>query len=219
MDPADLVQRFPRLYHMAADGSWPNIAHHGLLSVTALLDLFEISDPLRSQLEAQRRPDSVLIEHPVHGQAVIRDNKPLLESRLAGCLQGGMTAEEWYRLLNARTFFWPTRKRVDTLLGAAAYRAAPQIVITISTERLVAARHDAICLSIINSGATRPFAWPRGPDTFIPLVRFDFAARKRYGKSAIAELTVDYAVKDMLSVTERVDRHFPDGASATVWIP
>ncbi len=202
---------------MAADGSWPGIAQHGLLSATALLDLFEITDPLRYQLEAQRRPESRVIQHPVHGQAVIRDNKPLLESRLAGCLQGGMTPEQWYRLLNRRTFFWPTRKRVETLL--AAYRGAPQIVITVSTERLVAAHSDAICLSIINSGATRPFARPRGPDTFTPLDAFDFDARKRYGHTAIAELTVDYAVKDMLSVTERVDQHFPDGASAPLWTP
>lgn len=219
MDPVELAQRFPRLYHMAADGSWPSIAQHGLLSATSLLDLFEIADPLRFQLEAQRRPDSVPISHPALGHAVIRDNKPLLESRLAACLQGGMTPEEWYRLLNVRTFFWPTRKRVDTLLGAAAYRAAPQVVITISTERLVAAHAGAICLSIINSGATRPFAWPRGPNTFTPLRTFDFAARKRYGQTAIAEVTVDYAVKDMLSVTERVDRHFPDGTSVTLWTP
>lgn len=202
---------------MAADGSWPGIARHGLLSATALLDLFEIGDPLRFQLEAQRRPDSVLIDHPVHGHAVIRDNKPLLESRLAGCLQGGMTPEQWYRLLNARTFFWPTRERVDTLLDAAAYRTSPQVVVTISTERLVAAHADAICLSTINSGATKPFAWPRGPDTFTPLAAFDFSARKRYGKRAIAEVTVDYAVKDMVVVTERVERHFPDGSRSTVW--
>ena len=204
---------------MAADGSWPSIARHGLLSATALCDLFEVTYPLRNAIEAQRRPDSVGIDHPVHGHAVIRDNKPLLESRLAGCLQGGMTPEQWYLLLNARTFFWPTRERVDTLLGAAAYRTASQVVITVSTERLVAAYGDAISLSAINSGATRPFAWPRGPDTFIPLAAFDYAARKRYGKNAVAELTVDYAAKDMGAVTERVDRHLSDGSSITLWTP
>ena len=125
MDAAELARRFPRLYHMAADGSWPSIAERGLLSTTALLDLFEVLEPRRSEIEAPAEPESVVLEHPQHGQVTIRDNKPLLESRLKGCLLDGVTTEEWYRLLNRRVFFWPTRKRVDTLLGAAAYRAAP----------------------------------------------------------------------------------------------
>src|SRR5262245_53924072 len=101
---------------MAADGSWPSIASRGLLSATALLDLFEVPEPDRTEIEGSSRPDSVAIEHPRYGRAVIRDNKPLLESRLSGCLEDGLAPEDWYRLLNQRAFFWLTRKRVDKLL-------------------------------------------------------------------------------------------------------
>jgi hypothetical protein len=202
---------------MAADGSWPGIARHGLLSTTALLDLFEIDGDVRFQIEAQRRPASVPIAHPANGRAVIRDNKPLLEGRLQSCLEGGMTPEDWYRHLNRRVFFWPTRSRVETLLGAAAYSADPQVVLTLSTARLVSRYGDAITLSTINSGATRPFAWPRGPATFQPLSSFDFTARRRHGRKAIAEVAVDYAVTDMTKVTKQVARHLPDGTTELLW--
>lgn len=217
MEEADLVRRYPRLYHMAADGSWESIAEHGLMSCTALLDLFEVAEPTRSEIEAQRRPQSVRIEHPDLGIAVIRDNKPLLEGRLAGCLQDGMTPSDWYRLLNHRVFFWPTRKRVDTLLSAAAYRDAPQVVITVRTKDLVAAHANRITLSAINSGATRPFAWPRGARTFLSIDEFDWETRRRHGQSAIAEVAVDYAVGDMTDVVERVVRHRPDGSEELLW--
>lgn len=203
---------------MAADGSWPSIASWGLLSATALLDLFEVPEPRRSELEAARRPDSVLIQHPHYGRAVIRDNKPLLESRLKGCLQDGLTPEDWYRLLNQRVFFWPTRTRVDNLLGAATYRSTPQLVLTVPTEQIVDLHHDAISLSIINSGATRPFARPRGASTFQSIDDFDFEARRHRGQQAIAELTVDYAVPDMASMVESVVRHLPNGESETLWL-
>lgn len=217
MDAADLVRRYPRLYHMAADGSWESIVERGLLSCTALLDLFEVAEPRRSEIEAQRRPDSVLIEHLDLGTAVIRDNKPLLEGRLASCLQDGMTPSDWYRLLNHRVFFWPTRKRVDTLLSAAAYRDAPQLVITVRTDDLVAVHADRISLSTINSGATRPFAWPRGARTFLSIEEFDWEARRRYGQSAVAEVAVDYAVRIVTDVVERVVRHRPDGSEELLW--
>jgi hypothetical protein len=217
MEAEDLIRRFPRLYHIVADGSWDSIAERGLLSCSALLDLFEVPEPRRSAIEAGRRLESVVLEHPQHGRAVIRDNKPLLENRLAACLQDGLSPVDWYRLLNRRVFFWPTRKRVHTLLTAAAYRDAPQLVITLRTERLVATHRDLITLSSINSGATRPFAWPRGLTTFRSIPDFDWGARRRYGQSAIAEVAVDYAVENVVDLVEHVVRHLPDGDAELVW--
>ena len=43
LTPEYLAQRWPRLYHMAEAGSWESVKRHGLLSTTALLDLFEVS--------------------------------------------------------------------------------------------------------------------------------------------------------------------------------
>src|SRR5438552_474742 len=96
-----LVRKYPVLFHMAENGSWDSIARNGLLSTSALLDLFEVPSSVRETIESARRAESIPIQHPRHGQAVIRDNKPLSESALISCLED-MTPQEWYRLLNAR---------------------------------------------------------------------------------------------------------------------
>jgi hypothetical protein len=70
---------------------------------------------------------------------------------------------------------------------------------------------------MINSGATKPFAWPRGESTFRSIHDFDFEARRRRGQYAIAEVTVDYAVPDMLDIVESVMRHLPDENSEVLW--
>jgi hypothetical protein len=51
----------------------------------------------------------------------------------------------------------------------------------------------------MNSGATQPMAFPRGYRTFLPIEEYPLAERrKKYGtKSAVAEVTVDYAVPDL----------------------
>jgi hypothetical protein len=40
--PERLASRYPVLFHMAEDGSWESIRERGLLSTSALLDLFEV---------------------------------------------------------------------------------------------------------------------------------------------------------------------------------
>jgi hypothetical protein len=112
MDPDELIERFPRVFHVTEAGAWASIRHHGLLSTSALRDLFEVEDPLRSRIETQPRPDSVVLEHPAAGRAVIRDNRPLRLDVLGRCLDG--TVADWCRLLNARV-----------LLGERASPAQP----------------------------------------------------------------------------------------------
>lgn len=202
---------------MAVDASWPIIVRHGLLSTTALLDLFEVSDGDRAAIESERRPHCVELEHPAHGRAVIRDNKPLLETRLARCLEDGLTPADWYRTLNSRVFFWPTKNRLETLMSAEAYRATPKLVITVDTAALVGRDGHKVTLSPINSGATRPYAVARGASTFRSLADFDWEARRRYGKNAVAEVAVDYGVSDITEVAESAVRHLPDGGTELLW--
>lgn len=90
---------------MAESGSWPSIRNHGLLSTSALLDLFEIEGKERHAIETQCRPESITIHHQVYGSAVIRDQKPLREKTLQNLLDG-MTTAEYYLMLNQKTFFW-----------------------------------------------------------------------------------------------------------------
>lgn len=195
---AQFVHHYPRLYHMAECDSWPSIRKHGLLSTTALLDLFEIKGALRRSLESQHRPDSVTITHPQHGKAIIRDQKPLRPGALAKCLVG-MTPEQWYRTLNGYVFFWVTEERLKTLLAARAYRNRTHTVITVDTARLLETNAKAVRLSPINSGSTIYNPRPRGGDTFQRLSSYPFEERRRLRglASAVAELAVQYSVSDI----------------------
>lgn len=86
-----LWEKYPQMFHMAEPGSWPSIQKHGLLSTSSLFDLFEVPRKDRIAIETYRRPNPVPLMHPVHGSALIRDQKPLSEKRLAACLTGGIT--------------------------------------------------------------------------------------------------------------------------------
>ena len=55
----EVITDCPRLFHMAESGSWDSIRERGLLSTSALLDLYEISDPDREAIESTRRPTSI----------------------------------------------------------------------------------------------------------------------------------------------------------------
>ena len=209
----DLVAYFPALYHMAEDGSWESIRRHGLLSTSALLNLFEYSGPRREEIEARRRPTSIHIKHPVHGTAAIRDQGPISDAALRRWLID-MTPTDWYRLLNARVFFWLGRRRLETLLGARLYRGQAHIVLTVDTAAVVERHVDRITLSPINTGATHRGGSPRGANTFLPIRAYPFRAGRRSAASlaeSIAELAVEHSVIDIEELVTRVER-VRDGA-------
>ena len=218
MNVEDLVATYPRLYHMAEAGSWPGIHRHGLLSTSALLDLFEVDGNLRATLESARRPESVILTHPVHGTAVIRDQIPLREGPLRQCLIG-MTPVEWYRELNRRVFFWLHETRVVGLLRGQAYRGRPHDVLTIDTASLVAAYEDQITLAPINTGSTIYNPRPRGVGTFLPIADYPFDdwRRRRSRRSAVAELAVAGAVPDVVNHTLVVESRQADAVLQTLW--
>ncbi len=217
----DLAAAFPQVYHMAHQDSWPSINEHGLLSTSALLDLFEIDGAERRTIEAVHRPDSLTITHPIHGRAVVRDQKPMSEKKLARCLTHGMTPADWYRELNHRVFLWATRERLSTMVGARAYRAHPQTVLTISTRRLVDRHGDVIQIATINTGNTAYNAVSRGPDTFVPLADFDYDAsrRKRGPQRAIAEVVLEYSLPDVRDLINLVERWIDGRPSEVIWRP
>lgn len=206
VDPEDLAHRYPLLYHMAEAGTWESIRRHGLLSTSGLLDLFEVTGAERERIESQRRPESIIIEHPEHGTAVIRDQKPMREAAIASCLTD-VTPRQWYEILNRRVFFWLTRKRLITLLTARAYKAKVHCVLTVDTARLVEKHIDGITLSPINSGSALYNPRPRGSRTFQSPRDYPYAERHklRGEQDAIAELAVDYAVRDIEDFVVRAD--------------
>ena len=219
MDFDDFVTRHPRLFHMAEAETWGQIQRHGLLSTTALLDRFEINGSRRFEIESMRRPQIVDIEHPVHGRAQIRDNKPLREQFLKECLRD-MSLQEWYELLNRKVFFWVRPERLETLLNARAYRARAHDVLTLDTAAVLDRHGDTAALASINTGATLyPSAPARGRGTFASVADFDFeeARRRRGPAEAVVELTVDYAVPDIDGLVLKVERRQQGVATQVLW--
>lgn len=206
MDPADIVSHYPRLYHMAQRGSWQSIKRHGLLSTHALIDLYEVEEPVRSAILRQRRPSSVPLQHEEHGEAIVRDQIPLREKALRGCLTD-MTLEEWLDVLNSRVFFWLDEPHLETLLGANAYRNESHDVLHVDTALLLERHLDSVRLSPINSGSTLYNPRPRGSTTFLPVAEYPFNdRRKARGKDAIIELAVENRVPDIKDLVVRVER-------------
>jgi hypothetical protein len=211
---ADLLEHFPRLWHMAEDGSWDSIKKHGLLSTSALLDLYGVNGAERAAIESERRPELVRIAADGLYGATIRDNKPLTTSALEKCLAPDITPKEWFELLNDRTFFWLSRDRLRTLLNARAYRGRPQTVLTVDTAKLLAAHRHRIELSPINSGSTIYKPQKRGRQTFQSIADFPFDERRRTRKAtaAVVELVLPGGVPDIadyLVAVHSVDKGVP----------
>ena len=203
MSPKEFCEKYPCLYHMAESNSWESIQRHGLLSTSALLDLFEVPGEMRVQLESQHRPDSIPIYHDKHGSAVIRDQKPMSDSALGKCLLD-MTPAQWYETLNRKVFFWLTRKRVLGLLSARAYRSKRHTVLTIDTDQMLRRHSQNITLSPINSGCTlfRPVS--RGSSTFARFSDYPFHLRESHADLCV-ELAVEHSVRDISEFTIRVE--------------
>jgi hypothetical protein len=198
---------------MAEQGSWNSICEHGLLSTSALLDLFEIVGPERHAIESTHRPESITISHPQYGVAVIRDQKPMSEAKLRTCLLD-MEPREWYELLNQRVFLWPTKQRLMGLLNARAYRNSPHVVIEVDTSILLEQVLNRTTLSPINSGSTVYVPVPRGKETFRPLSEYpqDWWRKRRF-----AEVAVDYSIPKIVDMVTSVEEWQGSSKLKTVW--
>lgn len=166
-----------------------SIQQLGLLSTNPLLDHWEVPPERKTGLTTQLRKEPEQVNHPVHGVADIRDPHPMNDAMLRRTLTD-MTVEEWLTQLNSYVFFAPTRSRLESLY--AAYRATPRLVLTISTDQLVAEHGDRIRLSHLNSGAVRHVNHTRGSDTLQPIQRF---AHKK------AHWVAEIAVRDRVPIT------------------
>ena len=184
---------------MAEFGSWDGISKYGLLSTSALLDLFEVTGRRREAIESCRRASSVTISHPKHGTAIIRDQKPISDSKLIKCLQD-CSPRDWYQLLNSRVFFWPTEDKVLNLLSARAYRKCKHTIIVVNSEPLIRKYQSNVYLSPINTGAVvyRPTA--RGPKTFIPFNNWPSDVKRTTGKlrKEVTEVAFEYGILDIV---------------------
>ena len=118
-----LVSDHPRVFHMAQHGSWPNIRKNGLLSTTALLDLFQKTGEERSKIESHCGRAQFRLITPKYGKAVVRDQKPARPDWMERVLVG-VTPEQWYNFLNSKVFFWLSKKNLRSMLNARLTRKA-----------------------------------------------------------------------------------------------
>ena len=195
------VARYPRLYHMAECGSWPSIKRHGLLSTSALLQLFGVGGAERLRLESEWRPESVTIDHPEHGVAVVRDQRPMPPQKLERVLDG-MTPGEWYQLLNGKTFFWVCERDLKKLLNASLYKSRPHDVLTVDTREMLRRHRDCITLAPFNTGSTFGPRRSRGPKTFQRIEDYSLGDPH----SDVVELAVAHHVPDIADFTMTVER-------------
>lgn len=197
VDAAAIAERYPRLWHMAEVENWDLIQVHGLLSTSALLDLFEYEGERREAIESAFRATSVQIEHPKLGTATIRDQAPMKSDELVARFLADMTPPQWYRTLNSRVFFWLTEDRLERLLSAGLYRQRAHMVLEIDTATLLERHADAVTLSPINSGAIFPAGRARrGPQTFSRIDNYPWAERAGH-REPVVELAVDHSVSEL----------------------
>ena len=215
----DLLDRFtklyPCLYHMAESGSWRSVREHGLLSTSALLDLFEFEGPKRREIETQWRPTGVPIQHPIQGTAVIRDQWPMPPEHLAKGLDG-VSPQQWYEFLNRRTFLWLSEKRLKRMLNAAPYRNAAHDVLTLDTRAFIGEYLERITVCPINSGFAMPMFGKVTSRSFETFQTIEQRASTD-GLSGLAELTVGYAAPDAWRFVTSVESWRGNQRLRTIW--
>ena len=202
----ELIGHCPNLYHLAERGSWPSIRENGLLSTTALLDLYSVTGETREKIELCHRPNCIVLKRDSLPNAIIRDQIPMRDADLRRCLPGHMSPTDWYQILNQKVFFWLTEDRLHKLMCARGNRNREHDVLVVDTRSLIEAHRTRIWLCAINSGCTRPFARWRDESIFARIEEYPYRGwrRARRRGERVVELAVDYAVPDVSQHVRRV---------------
>lgn len=205
MDVNVLIARYPKLYHMAEKGTWPEIKAKGLLSTSAVLDRYGVKGAQRTLFEKEHRSEKVTIGKQ-GDQVVLRDQKPMEPSRLKQALKDGTTPTQWYKFLNEKVFMWAEEHRLFGLLYARHYRALEHDVLTIDSASLIKAYEKAVWLSPMNSGNTFPMPHRRGMDTFQRIINYPTKIRSQAPAKEVVEVVIDYSVPDIARYVIEVRR-------------
>ncbi len=186
MDIDNFIRHRPDLYHLTSKDNITNILLTGELYSTKRI--VELTNPLM--------PDKILKSKRLKHQRIshngitfdLRDQKPISEKLLKGCLTNGMTCEQYYIYLNERIFFWPNLIRLKRHFKR--YRDEQPQIIRVDTSEIIAL-NPQVKFSRLNSGALRANfhlggkAPKRGNDTFTNADGF------QYGVGDVAEVTFE----------------------------
>jgi len=209
-----LFEMYPKLYHMAEAGTWESIQKRGLLSASAVLDLYKLERHQRSAYEVEHRREMLSVPPGQPDQIVLRDQRPMPPERLRQALTDGTTPEQWYQLINGKVFFWAEHHRLLRLLNA--YGRNEHDVLILDTRSLVTAHLENIWICHMNSGNTLPIPHHRGVHIF---KRIRDYPTKKNGKpvKAVVEVLVDCGVPDVAEHTLEVLRMQRDQVIRQIW--
>ena len=205
------LRRHPRLYHFAEIGAWESIRANGLLSTSALLDLYRVEGEARFALESARRDGMSTLKKEGLPHAVIRDQKPLSDASLRDCLPPDISPRNWYELLNGKVFFWLSKDRLNRM--ARTYGDKRRLVLALDSAALVAAYTDDIWLSHMNSGCSIPWKAERSYETFRRIADYPYGKRR----GTAAELCVDHSVPNVQRFVDSVHEVCGARRGRVVW--
>lgn len=202
----ELVVQFGHVWHVTFSGGWEGIQRTGLRSTVDLL-----GEAGRSE-EASRVREEVVLLATSAGAVVLRNQVPKRRD-LAPSLDG-ISVEDWWVLVNSRSYFFANERDVEKLLASYNHRGEVQEAIKFFSRPLLEPVAAHIEVSTVNAGVFPRQAGPsRGRSTFQPLV--DFTADPR----TIKEITVTCPVPIDEGAVMKVIRHAPDGAPVRLWPP
>lgn len=190
----EFYRKYPRVYHMAQNGSWESIKKFGLLSTVALLDKWGVTGKTREEIESNYRSQNIKITHDDYGMAVIRDQKPIKPEHLNRCLPPKISVNDWYRFINNKVFFWADWISLKWFISANEYIRKMHIVLCLDTTRLLEDYNHEIKLSAINSGS----AYPRKNKTEPEFRDYEtFKSVEDYDSLMVKEITIDYSLPNI----------------------
>lgn len=190
---------------MAEKDSWPSIKQHGLLTSNEVISRSGITNEHAATKQRSHRNDKEIFDVKELGQIVLRDQVPMPPERLEKALEGGITPDEWYYIINERVFFWAEEHRLLRLLNARLYRDLEHDVLTIDTESLIKAHFENIRICHMNSGNTFPAPHKRGADLFKKIEDYETRANGNPSKPVV-EITVLGGVPDISNHVTHVRR-------------
>lgn len=209
-----MFELYPKLYHMAEAGTWESIQQRGLLSASAVLDLFHVEGDQRMPYELKHRCEMLSVPHGEPDHIVLRDQKPMPPERLRLALTDGTTPEQWYHLINGKVFFWAEHHRLLRLLNA--YGDDEHDVLILDTRSLITEHQQNVWLCHMNSGNTLPMPHHRGIDIFKRIGDFPAKVNGRPEK-AVVEVVVDRGVPDVAEHALQVIRMKRDQVIGQIW--
>jgi len=209
LNEKELVELHPTVWHVAFRSGWPSIWERGLLSAETLCNDYVDHDVTRRRMLSERRGTWTAFDVPGGGRFTLRDQRPVQPKALLSSLKGGMTEEQWFRLVNRRVYFFVNESAALKL--ARRYRKEGQILLTFDTASLLKLVSERVAVATINTGNTRRKPAPRGWDTFVALSHF------KPGPRRIRELTVEGEIANITDALTAVDEACLNEEFCQIW--